>query len=71
VTTAFDMAVANQIDRFDLVADAVERVEELSPYAGATKQWVRDKLADHARWIRETGEDLPEVRDWRFARPSR
>jgi xylulose-5-phosphate/fructose-6-phosphate phosphoketolase len=71
VTTAFDMAVANQIDRFDLVADAVERVEKLRPYAGATKQWVRDKLADHARYIRATGQDLPEVRDWRFVLPSR
>jgi xylulose-5-phosphate/fructose-6-phosphate phosphoketolase len=71
VTTPFDMAVQNQIDRFDLVADAVERVEVLRPYAGGTKQWVRDKLADHARYIRATGQDLPEVRDWRFVLPSR
>jgi len=71
VTTALDMAMANQIDRFDLVADAVERVEQLRPCAGVTKQWVREKLADHARYIRATGQDLPEVRDWRFVLPSR
>jgi len=71
VTTPFDMAVQNQIDRFDLVADAVERVDVLRPYAGGTKQWVREKLSDHDRYIRATGEDLPEIRDWRFALPAR
>jgi xylulose-5-phosphate/fructose-6-phosphate phosphoketolase len=66
VTTPFDMTVANQMDRFDLVADAVERVPALADRAASTKQWVRDRLADHHRYIRETGEDLPEVREWRF-----
>jgi xylulose-5-phosphate/fructose-6-phosphate phosphoketolase len=71
VTTAFDMAVVNQVDRFNLVADVVERVELLRQYAGSVKQWVQDRLADHARHIRATGEDLPEVREWRFALPAR
>jgi xylulose-5-phosphate/fructose-6-phosphate phosphoketolase len=66
VTTPLDMAVANEIDRFHLVADVVERVPLLEPYAAYTKQWVRDKLAEHERYIVAHGEDLPEVRSWRW-----
>jgi xylulose-5-phosphate/fructose-6-phosphate phosphoketolase len=66
VTTPFDMAVANGIDRFHLVADVAERVPRLAPFSAATKQWRRDKLAQHERCIVATGEDLPEVRSWRW-----
>ena len=67
VTTPFDMAVANDLDRFHLVADVAERVPKLAAAAASTKQWLRDKLAEHERTIVATGEDLPEVRDWRWA----
>ena len=66
VTTPFDMAVANDLDRFHLVTDVAERVPKLAPHAASTKQWRRDKLAEHERYIVATGEDLPEVRNWRW-----
>jgi len=66
VTTPFDMAVANDIDRFHLVVDVAERVPALAAYAAATKQWRRDKIAEHERTIVATGEDMDEVRNWRW-----
>jgi xylulose-5-phosphate/fructose-6-phosphate phosphoketolase len=66
VTTPFDMVVANEMDRFHLVTDVVERVPALAPYAAMTKQWRRDKLAEHNDYIVAHGEDLPEVRAWRW-----
>src|SRR5690606_16217582 len=65
-TTPFDMAVLNDIDRFHLVGDVVDRVPKLAPYAGYTKQFVRDKLVEHKHYIYEHGEDMPEIRDWRW-----
>ncbi len=67
VTTPFDMTVANEMDRFHLVSDVSERVPSLAPYTAYTKQWVRDKLDQHERYIVETGEDLPEIQSWRWA----
>jgi xylulose-5-phosphate/fructose-6-phosphate phosphoketolase len=58
--------VANELDRFHLAADAVARVPSVSAKAAATRQWLRDKLVDHHRYINEHGEDLPEVREWRW-----
>ncbi len=66
VTTPFDMAVANDLDRFHLVSDVAERVPKLASHAASTTQWRRDKLAEHERYIVATGEDLPEVRNWRW-----
>jgi xylulose-5-phosphate/fructose-6-phosphate phosphoketolase len=63
-TTPFDMVVRNDLDRFHLVADVIDRVPKLGPVAAYAKQAIRDKLIEHARYIREHGEDLPEVRDW-------
>jgi len=68
-TTPFDMAVLNDIDRFDLVADVVDRVEKLGPDAAYAKQAMRDKLVDHEQYIHSHGEDMPEVRNWRWTRP--
>jgi xylulose-5-phosphate/fructose-6-phosphate phosphoketolase len=65
-TTPFDMAVLNDIDRFDLVADVIRRVPSLKPWAGYGKQTIRDKLIEHRQYIHTHGEDLPEVRDWRW-----
>jgi xylulose-5-phosphate/fructose-6-phosphate phosphoketolase len=63
-TTPFDMVVRNDMDRFHLVADVAERVQRLTPRAAYTRQLMRDRLAEHREYIREHGEDMPEVRDW-------
>ena len=63
-TTPFDMAVRNDLDRFHLFADAVQRVPRLQARAAHVNQFVRDKLVDHHRYITAYGEDLPEIREW-------
>ncbi len=65
-TTPFDMAVLNDIDRFHLVKDVVDRVPSLGPRAAYLTQIIRDKLIDHQRHIRQHGEDMPEIRDWKW-----
>ncbi len=66
ITTPFDMAVLNDLDRFHLVADVIDRVPGLSARAAHVSQWVRDKLTEHRLYITEHGEDLPEIRDGRW-----
>ena len=65
-TTLFDMVVINELDRYHLALAAIERVPGLAtlPQAQAAAQNCRDKLAEHAAYIRVSGEDMPEVRDW-------
>ncbi|HFD78837.1 MAG TPA: phosphoketolase family protein [Gammaproteobacteria bacterium] len=65
-STPFDMVVMNDLDRFHLVADVVERVPQLRQRAAYVRQKVRDKLIDHRNYVREYGEDMPEVRDWQW-----
>ncbi len=65
-TTPFDMTVLNDLDRFHLVADVVDRVPRLGAKAAYVKQRVRDWLIRHREHIRRAGEDLPEIRDWRW-----
>ena len=65
-TTPFDMVVRNDLDRFHLVDDVIDRVPKLGPVAAYAKQAIRDKLIEHAEYIREHGEDLPEIREWRW-----
>ena len=70
-TTPFDMAVLNDIDRFHLVGDVIDRVAKLRPVAGYGKQLMRDKLIEHRQYIHAHGEDMPEVRDWRWPATAR
>jgi xylulose-5-phosphate/fructose-6-phosphate phosphoketolase len=63
-TTPFDMVVLNELDRFHLAIEAIERVPGLATRAAHVKQQFRDKLIEHSRYVREHGEDMPEIRDW-------
>ena len=65
-TTPFDMVVRNELDRFHLVSDVIDRVPQLGYHAAYAKQAMRDKLLAHEAYIRQRGEDMPEVRDWRW-----
>ncbi|MFP4639482.1 MAG: phosphoketolase [Guyparkeria sp.] len=65
-TTPFDMAVRNEIDRYHLVMDVIERVPGLKVRAAHFRQHLHERLVDHDHYIREHGEDLPEVRNWRW-----
>jgi len=66
ITTPFDMAVLNEMDRFHLVGDAIDRLPQLQARAGYAKQALRDKLIEHKEFIREHGEDIPEICNWRW-----
>ncbi|MGZ2408020.1 phosphoketolase family protein [Rhizobium ruizarguesonis] len=63
-TTPFDMTVLNELDRFHLAIEAIERVPGLKAKAGEALAAFRGKLAEHHDYVREYGEDMPEVRDW-------
>ena len=63
-TTPFDMCVLNDVDRFHLVMDVIDRVPSLGPGAAYAKQSMRDKLIEHRQYILRHGQDLPEVREW-------
>ncbi|MBC8130248.1 MAG: phosphoketolase family protein, partial [Rhizobiaceae bacterium] len=63
-TTPFDMVVLNELDRFHLALEAIRRVPELAGKAAAAADAFTEKLAEHRRYIREHGEDMPEIRDW-------
>ncbi len=65
-TTPFDMCVLNELDRFHLVENVFHRVPGLSTRMAYVKQAVRDKLVEHKQYICEYGEDMPEIRDWKW-----
>jgi xylulose-5-phosphate/fructose-6-phosphate phosphoketolase len=66
ISTPFDMAVVNDLDRFHLVGDVVDRLPQLGAASAYVKQAVRDKLIDHEEYITRYGEDMPDVRAWRW-----
>ena len=58
------MTVMNDLDRFHLAGDVVDRVPSLQPVGAHFKQFLRNKLVEHKRYTREQGDDLPEVKNW-------
>ena len=67
-TTPFDMVVLNDLDRFHLAGDVIDRVPSLGSRAAYAKQFLRDKLLDHKKYIQKHGEDMPEIRNWKWSR---
>ena len=68
-TTPFDMVVLNELDRFHLVGDVIDRVPSLGSRAAYVKQVLRNKLLDHKDYIHKHGEDMPEIRNWKWGDP--
>ena len=64
VTTPFDMCVMNDLDRFHLAIDVLERVDRLRNITGHVRQMLLNKLVDHKNYVDTHGEDMPEVKDW-------
>ncbi len=69
-TTPFDMAVLNDLDRFHLAMDVVDRVPKLVDQAGYLKQHLRGKLTEHRRYITQHGQDMPEILEWKWPVPA-
>jgi xylulose-5-phosphate/fructose-6-phosphate phosphoketolase len=66
ITTPFDMTVLNDLDRFHLVQDVIERLPQLDDTCAYLKQEMQDKLIEHKNYIRKNGEDMPEIKNWKW-----
>jgi len=65
-TTPFDMTVMNDLDRFHLAGDAIDRVKRLESISGYPKQFLRDRLIEHKLYVQRSGDDMPEIKNWRW-----
>jgi xylulose-5-phosphate/fructose-6-phosphate phosphoketolase len=70
-STPFDMVVLNDLDRFHLVEDVIDRVPQLGARAAYFKQAIRDKLIEHKQYIEKHGEDMPDITGWRWSDEAR
>jgi xylulose-5-phosphate/fructose-6-phosphate phosphoketolase len=66
-TTPFDMVVLNDIDRFHLAKDVIDRVPGLASRSAHLIQFIRDTLIEHRRYISQFGEDMPVIREWKWS----
>ncbi len=66
ITTPFDMTVLNDLDRFHLVMDTIDRLPQTGIAGAALKSKLAAKLVEHRQYIRANGQDLPEIRNWRW-----
>ncbi len=66
ITTPFDMTVLNELDRFHLVMDTIDRVPQTGEKGAALKTLLQKKLIEHKLYIDENGRDLPEIRNWQW-----
>jgi xylulose-5-phosphate/fructose-6-phosphate phosphoketolase len=67
ITTPFDMTVLNDLDRFHLVMDTIDRVPQTGKKGQALKRQLQSKLIEHKQYIDKNGEDLPEIRNWKWS----
>ncbi|CAK0781121.1 putative phosphoketolase [Gammaproteobacteria bacterium] len=70
ITTPFDMTVLNDLDRFHLVMDAIDRLPQTSDQGIYLKQQLKDKLIEHKQYIDKHGQDMPEIRNWTWSNPT-
>jgi xylulose-5-phosphate/fructose-6-phosphate phosphoketolase len=66
ITTPFDMTVLNELDRFHLVMDTIDRLPQTGDRGLELKRLLKDKLIEHRLYIEEHGQDMPEIRNWRW-----
>jgi xylulose-5-phosphate/fructose-6-phosphate phosphoketolase len=71
ITTAFDIRVQNELDRFHLVIDAIDRLPQTGSRGAHLKQQLQDKLIEHKLFIARRGEDMPEIRNWKWTGANR
>ena len=69
ITTAFDMTVLNELDRFHLVMEVIDRLPQTGEKGGYVKRQLHDKLFDHRQYINRYGQDMPEIRNWKWGNP--
>jgi xylulose-5-phosphate/fructose-6-phosphate phosphoketolase len=69
ITTAFDMTVLNELDRFHLVMEVIDRLPQTGEKGGYVKRQLHDKLFEHRQYINRYGQDMPEIRNWKWGYP--